>query len=393
MMTSLLRIDVLAERVRDLGWREGEDRLFLVGGEGERAAGVQVRDDLPGDRRVAGAAHFLGFDERLFRVGDFLVGRAVLEEPLQFFHDRGGDLVDVRRVGADGHRQRGHRIAGRRGERRGRAVRKPVLLANPVAEPRGERAAAEDEVADPQRGVVRVAVRERERKPGEVFRVRLVGRDDVFLQSRPVVGHLVVDPLVRHLRFPAGQHLLHEPQRALRVKVADDAQLGVRAADLRFVKRLDLFERDVLGAVERFLERRHIAHVVLRVRRQRAAELVSGQGGRFGAAGGEHRGHAELRGFELLRGEGRLAEDLAEQLERLRERVPFGFDGEGQLPRGTAAAAATATAATPAAAAAATRCRCGCPANRAPRAGPGDRVSSCRPSSGRGASRPRSSGP
>ena len=111
----------------------------------------------------------------------------------------------------------------------------------------------------------------------------------------------------------------------------------------------------MLGAVERFLEGRHITHVILRVRRQGAAELVSGQGGRFGATGGEHRGHAEFRGFELLRGEGRLAEDLAEQLERLRKRVPFGFDGEGQLPGGTAAAAAAATAATPAAAAAATR--------------------------------------
>ena len=91
------------------------------------------------------------------------------------------------------------------------AIRKSVLLANPVADPRGERAAAEDEVADPQRGVVRVAVRERERKPREVFRVRLVGRDDVLLQSGPVVRHLVVDPLVRHLRFPSGQHFLHEP--------------------------------------------------------------------------------------------------------------------------------------------------------------------------------------
>ncbi len=131
--------------------------------------------------------------------------------------------------------------------------------------PRGERAAAEDEVADPQRGVVGIAVRKRERKPREVFSVRLVGRDDVFLQSRPIVGHLVVDPLVRHLRFPAGQHFLHEPQRALRVKIADDAQLGVRAADLRLVKRLDLFERDVLGAVERFFEGRHITHVILQV--------------------------------------------------------------------------------------------------------------------------------
>ena len=49
--------------------------------------------------------HFLGFHERLFGVRDFLVRRAVLEEPQEFFHDRGGDLVDVRRVGADGHRQ------------------------------------------------------------------------------------------------------------------------------------------------------------------------------------------------------------------------------------------------------------------------------------------------
>ena len=194
------------------------------------------------------------------------------------------------------------------------------------------------------------------------------------------------------LRFPAGQDLLHRPQRALRVEVADDAQLGVRAADLRLVQRLDLFELDVLGALERLLESRHITHVILRVRRQGPAELVPGQGGRLGATGGEHRGHAELRGLELLRGECRLAQDLAEQLERLRQRVPLGLDGEGQLPRVTGAPSAPATSATPAGRRRRPM-RCGCPAHRVPRAGPGDRASSYRPSSGRGASRPRPSGP
>ena len=110
----------------------------------------------------------------------------------------------------------------------------------------------------------------------------------------------------------------------------------------------------MLGAVERLLEGRHVTHVVLGVGRQGPAELVAGQGRRLGAAGGEHRGHPELRGFKLIRGEGRLAEDFAEQLECPRQRVALGLDGERQLPGGTAAASAAATSATPAASSAAT---------------------------------------
>ena len=240
-------------------------------------------------------------------------------------------------------------------ERRGRAVRKSVLLANSVAEPRGERAAAEDEVADPQRGIVRVAVRHRERKPREVFGVRLVGRDDLFLQSRPILRHLAVDPLERHLRFPSGQHFLHQVQRALRVKIADDAQLGVRAADLRFVKRLDLIERDVLGAVERFLEGRHITHVIARVRRQARLSLF-----RASAAGSVRPEESidAMRSFEVSNssaGKAGSRRISRKQPERLRQRVAFGFDGERQLPCGAGSPAAAATAATTATAAAATR--------------------------------------
>ena len=82
MMTSLFGSMCLRKASATLRGSEGEDRLFLVGGEGERAACVQVRDDLPGDRRVSGAGHFLGLHERLFRFRHFLVGRAVLEESL-----------------------------------------------------------------------------------------------------------------------------------------------------------------------------------------------------------------------------------------------------------------------------------------------------------------------
>ncbi len=77
-----VRVDVPAEGVRDLRWSEGEDRLFLVGGERECAVCVQVRNDLRRYRPVRGAADFLGFDERSFRVSDFLVCRALLEESL-----------------------------------------------------------------------------------------------------------------------------------------------------------------------------------------------------------------------------------------------------------------------------------------------------------------------
>ena len=73
-------IDVLAESLGDLGWREGEDCLFLVGVEGEGAVGVQVADDLAGDCRIAGAAHLLGFHVGLLCVGNLLVGWTVFEE-------------------------------------------------------------------------------------------------------------------------------------------------------------------------------------------------------------------------------------------------------------------------------------------------------------------------
>ena len=81
---------------------------------------------------------------------------------------------------------------------------------------------------------------------------------------------------------------------------------------------------------------------------KRAAEETEAKAS---ATGGEKRDHAELRGSKLLWREGWLAENLAKQLECLRERAAFGFDGEAQLPRGTGPAAATATPAPPAAAA------------------------------------------
>ena len=132
--------------------------------------------------------------------------------------------------------KRGDRVTRRSGQRRGRAVGESVLLADPVAQSRGERAAAENEVADPERGVVGSAVRQRERKPGEVFGVGLVRRENVFLQSCP-------------LRRPCGRFAYTESsipiraafpspaQRALRVEVADDREFGVAAADLCFINR------------------------------------------------------------------------------------------------------------------------------------------------------------
>ena len=130
----------------------------------------------------------------------------------------------------------------------------------------------------------------------------------------------------------------------------------MRAAELRLVERLDLLERDVPVAVERLLKRRNVAHVI----RSRTA---TGRGRACSGPGRPARCDRRrasrpmrtLRRLELLRGECRFAEDLAEQLEGLRERVALGFDGEGQLPRGTAAASAPATAATPSAATAAAR--------------------------------------
>jgi hypothetical protein len=70
----------------------------------KKAANVQVRNNLPRNRRIACAAHFLSFHERLLRIGHFFLGRTVFQEPLQFLHHRERDFVDVRRVRADSDR-------------------------------------------------------------------------------------------------------------------------------------------------------------------------------------------------------------------------------------------------------------------------------------------------
>ena len=258
-----MRIDVFAERSRDPGRSQGENLLFLVGDEGERPACIQVRNDLPGDRRIPRSAYFLRLHKCLLGVGDFLISWSVVEEVLELLLHGRGNLVDVRRIGAYGHGERGDRVTGRRGERRGRAVGQSVLLANAIAQPRGQRAAAENVVADPERGVVGVVVLEGEREPGEIFRVGLVGRDDLFL--RPVELSTTLWSIRLYGTFDSHPESISFTSRssALGVKIADDTQLGVRAADLGFVDCLDLVECDVLGAIDRFLEGGHVAHVVV----------------------------------------------------------------------------------------------------------------------------------
>src|SRR5439155_14806650 len=94
-----------------------------------------------------------------------------------------------------------------------------------------------------------------------------------------------------------------------------------------------------------------VADVVLVVRRQGALEAVAREDARLRRRAGQAGAHAALAGLELSLREGRLAEDLAEQRQRLRQRVPLGLDGECELSgrAGPAAAAAPAAAATEAA--------------------------------------------
>ncbi len=125
---------MLAEGLGDLLRSEGENRLLLLDLVSERAADVQVRDDLGGDRVVARAADFEAFHEGLLRVGQLLFCRAVLEERLEFLMHVRSDLVDVHRVGADSHRERRDRVAGGRDEAGAGAVGEAVLLANAVAD-------------------------------------------------------------------------------------------------------------------------------------------------------------------------------------------------------------------------------------------------------------------
>src|SRR5260370_960972 len=72
-----------------------------------------------------------------------------------------GRLIPLLHIGGieDGeHEEPAGGIASIARELRGNAVRQAFLLAHPVAEPRGERAPAEQEVADCQRRVIRIAV-------------------------------------------------------------------------------------------------------------------------------------------------------------------------------------------------------------------------------------------
>ena len=88
------------------------------------------------------------------------------------------------------------------------------------------------------------------------------------------------DALVRDVRFQSFSTSPIDRFVFGGVEIADDDELAGRAAELLRVELLDLLERHRVQARQRFLQRRHVAHVVRRVRVQIGAATPGRRGRR-----------------------------------------------------------------------------------------------------------------
>ena len=105
---------------------------------------------------------------------------AVAEQPGDLFVDAGHDLVDVGRVVDRQDHQVGVRVERIGGEHRHRRVGEPSLLTEAIGDARGERAAAQDEIARDQCRVIGIVVLDRHGEAGQIDGVLLVGGLDGF---------------------------------------------------------------------------------------------------------------------------------------------------------------------------------------------------------------------
>ena len=96
-----------------------------------------------------------------------------------------------------------------------------------------QRVLAKKVTGDAQRGVIRIGVSHGQHVGGNEDGAFLVGRSDV---GQPPAGHIRLgrrrNAFVWHARRPVGQCFLDQPSDPVGVKVTDDRQLALLAAEL-----------------------------------------------------------------------------------------------------------------------------------------------------------------
>ena len=319
--------------------------LFVLRDASKSSAEIEVRGELAGDGAVGRAACLAGLEPGRLGVGQFLFAGARLEKPLQFLERRSLDRVDVGGIGDRVDREPGIIAARGDRDRRCHAVGEPLLLPDSVAEAAGERAATEDEVPDLEGHFVGRIVVEGEGEPGGEHGIGLVGREDVVLGSRHVRLHRPLDPFVGRRALPACERRTDLRDGRIGVEVADDHHLAGGGGELVAPQRLYVIERDGLEVGDVLLDGAGIPRVTFGVVGERAAEGDAGEHLRLAlhlCQPGERLGSHLL---ELVGRERGIAENLAEEPDRLRQRGPLRLHAEREHA-GTAAAAATSAAAT-----------------------------------------------
>ena len=334
-----------AEGILHLLRREGLHPLFVLRHAGKSSAEVEVRGELAGDRAVRRAAGLAGLEPGGLGVGQFLLTRARLKEPLQFFQRRGLYRVDVGGVGDRIDRESGVVPARRDRHRRCHAVGEPLLLPDPVAEAAGEGAAAEDEVADLEGHLVGRIVVEGEGQACREHGVGLVGREDVVLGPRHIGLHLSLDPLIGRGALPAGECLADLRDGRIGVEVADDHHLAGGGGELVTPDCFHIVERECLEIGDVLLDGAGVAHITFGVIGEGTAEGNAGEHLRLGLHLRQARERLGPHLLKLVSREGGITENLAEETDRLREGRPLRLHAERQHA-GTAATAATSATAT-----------------------------------------------
>ena len=82
------------------------------------------------------------------------------------------------------------------------------------------------------------------------------------------------DPRVGLVGLPAFERLGQDRQDLGRLEVADDHELAVLGSEVVVIERADLVERDLLEAIDLFVDGRHVADVVAGVLGQQALDVV-----------------------------------------------------------------------------------------------------------------------
>ncbi len=207
-------------------------------------------------------------------------------------------------------------------------VGEPALLPQAIGDARREPAAAQDEVAGDQGRIVGIVSFIGHGEAGEVDGVGLVGGRDRLAPRLEVGLEGSFDPRVGLAAFQPSKRLGEDRQDFRGLEVADDHELAVVGAEVVVIERADLVEGRLLEPLDLLVDGRHVPDVVAGIGGQQALEVVEALAHRVGAALLEAGDQLVLHHLELAVRQGRLAEDLAKDLENSGEVGALGLDGE-----------------------------------------------------------------